>query len=123
MLVWRAGWRPVGRASAAQPAPVDRQYDAGYVIGSGRGEENDRPREVGRVSPAPGGDAVKNRGIPLPVISQGSGVVGGDISRSDAVDGHAIAGPLVRECPDHASDPRLRRRVADDIDAALEAQQ
>ena len=61
--------------SAGQPAAVDGQNDAMDVVRGRRCQEHRGAAEIGRLAPAPGGDAPRIS-VALRVAAQSLGVVG-----------------------------------------------
>src|SRR6188472_1110777 len=71
------------RRSARQPATVHRQDRAMHVVRRRAGEEYCGARQVVRLAPAPGRDALEDGAVAHRVLAQRRGVVGAHVAGRD----------------------------------------
>src|SRR5688572_10710235 len=87
------------RVLPREPAAVDREDGAVYVVGSRRRQEYGSAAEIRRFAPAAGGDAPHDVAVTLLVRAQRHGVVRFEIAGCDRVHVDTARSPLVGEQP------------------------
>src|SRR6266851_7786701 len=97
--------------SPPQPPAIHRQHMPVYVIASRRTQENRRPANIPRLSPASRRNSLQNLPAARRIVPQRRRIVRRHVPRSNGVHIDSLTRPFVRQRSRQLRDPALRRRI------------